>query len=43
MLINPPVPFFEKLKEAVEAIVKAHGMEMGTCHLEIRQVHGDGN
>lgn len=25
----------------MEAIVKAHGMEMGTCHLEIRQVHGE--
>lgn len=30
--------FYEKLKETVETIVKAHGMEMGTCHLEIRQV-----
>jgi biotin carboxylase len=41
MLINQPLPFFEKLKEALEAIVKARGMEMGTCHLEIRQIQGE--
>lgn len=38
LLINPPLPFFNELKDAVETIVKAHGMEMGTCHLEIRRV-----
>jgi len=32
--------FLEELKEAVESIVKAFGMEMGTCHLEIRHVPG---
>jgi len=30
--------FYEKLKEAVSNIIKFHGLEMGTCHLEMRYV-----
>jgi biotin carboxylase len=38
MLINPPASFYNNLKTAVESIVKAHGMEHGPCHLEMRYV-----
>jgi biotin carboxylase len=38
MLINSPTNFYTNLKTAVESIVKAHGMEQGPCHLEMRYV-----
>lgn len=37
LMTYPPAAFLEKFKGAVETIVKAHGMETGACHLEIRQ------
>lgn len=30
--------FYSNLKSAVESIIKAHGMEFGPCHLELRHV-----
>jgi biotin carboxylase len=38
LIIDPPEKFSETLRETVECIVKAHGMESGACHLELRYV-----
>lgn len=38
LMIDIPKDFYNKLKTAVEYIVRAHGMEYGTCHLEMRYV-----
>lgn len=39
LMLNLPEEFYTKLKEAVEYIVRAHGMEYGPCHLEMRYVN----
>jgi biotin carboxylase len=36
LMIDPPTDFYEKLKNAVESIVQSHGMQCGSCHLEMR-------
>ncbi len=37
MMTESPAAFLDKFKGAVETIVKAHGMETGACHLELRK------
>jgi biotin carboxylase len=38
LVLNPSENFYEELKDAVEFIVRSHGMESGPCHLEMRYV-----
>lgn len=38
LIIDPPEGFFNSLKRAVITTVKNHGMECGSCHLELRLV-----
>ncbi|MGL4337435.1 MAG: ATP-grasp domain-containing protein [Turicibacter sp.] len=39
LLLNSTPKFYNSLKKAVSDIIKLHGMETGTCHLEIRLVN----
>lgn len=38
LAFNLSIEFYKSLKSAVEDIIKAHGMECGSCHLEMRYV-----
>ncbi len=40
LMVDPPTDFYKNLKTAVTSIIESHGMESGTCHLEMRYVKG---
>ena len=41
MILDHENEFYQSMKEAVNAIIKKHGMTNGPCHLEIRYVNNE--